>query len=359
MFSRFTKPAVVFILALSTAAGCAAPTESSDDVSSEVTGTQTQALGVATLVDTAVAFGAKAGPVVSVASSIYAMYQDVPGKLEAMNSKLDTVINNTAEIQRQVSDINAKLDAQFQADVVGPIAAAENYIAIDMKNQMTMLAMPGNEKVANDWDIYNNALNIHYAAADAAGEKLLAKFFPPGTQPAYTAAQWNRIFGLYLRASLVKVAIRDAKATLATTYFERTQSSTYAAAQTTTVGDLEGTVNQVVPKLESMKDSFVTARNMPNSLAQQCYVSGTYQIPRTVTTAKGGTRTVYVNANLYAFRDPGASYTSANYKALANCNSALSSYKAPLAARFNAWVHDNMEAPTAGLEAINANWATF
>jgi hypothetical protein len=361
MKSRLVVSALAVVLA--TASGCAVPAGADPSAQAQDEQEQTSqiadALEVQSLLDTAQAWGQKLGPVLGLASSIYGMYQDVPGKLAAMNAKLDTISSDLNALKTQVAAIDAKLDATFQADVVAPLETSEKYVSIDMKNQMDTLAAPGNEKLVNDWSSIRDTLDARYGDADTAGNRVLAYFTPDGlaATPAskYTPAQWYRIFGLELRAALAKVALRDAKATLASTYYDRAQTPEFKASRATAIADLVATVKDVSPQLRSLAALWVTARDVPGTMAQQCYQSGTwtrYPInPHAENTFP-----------VESFRDVGGSYTSEGFNwmpqtRMSGCPAALDAYKKDLPAKVDAWVKANLNDPIAAMEGIPANWA--
>lgn len=371
MFSRFATPAfaLVFSVAALSSIGCAAPVAGTADAPSENVATTEQALDGSSLLDTATQLGQKAGPVISAASFLYGLYQNVPGKLDAMNAKLDGIAGDTAAIKTQVAAIDTKMDEQFQADFLASMGAAENYIAIDMKNQMTTLAQPGNERLANesDWVTITTALNTHLTNTDTANQKVLEYFVPEGvTATKYTAAQWYRIFGYQLRAALVKVALRDAQATLASTYNDRAPSLESAARKQTAIANLVSTVENVTPQLRAIGDLYVAARN--GALANAaCFDNGTYRNQWYVDPFAG---MAYMTFSYQSFRDEGASYTSPQYTTgttnlsmggridrTNQCEIALEKYRYDIQPKIDAFVKANVDAPIASLQAVPANWA--
>lgn len=363
MFSRLTTSllAVVFGVSALATTGCAATT--GDDESADATETSAQALAVdpSSLLETAQQWGQKAGPALSLAGTLYGFYQDVPGKLDAMNAKLDVIAGDTAAIKSQLAVIDTKMDEQFKADFLAPMGAAENYISIDMKNLVAAL-QNGSNVDESLWLTTSTALSSQLEAADTASEKVLTYFAPEDAVASkWTATQWFRIYGYYLRASLVKIALRDAQATLASTYFDRTPTAEYAARKQMAVANLVSTVQDVAPTLRRIRGYYVTARDLPGLLAQQCFVSGTYQNIISVDLFLGVDQ---VMSPYESFRDPGAQYTSQQFPTarigkrehLNTCEERLGAYRYDMAPRIETFIKDSLDAPIASIEAIPANW---
>lgn len=372
MFSRFATSVVTAALVVTAVAttGCAgsvgedsAPSDEENGATVETaTVSEAEALDLSSLLDTAQELGTKAGPVFDVAHAIYSMYQDVPGKLDAMNAKLDGIAGDTAAMKKQLAAIDAKMDDQFKADFLAPMGAAENYVAIDMKNLMGSL-QTSTAADEGTWLTTTNALNNQIEAADTASEKVLDYFAPTDAVASkWTATQWYRIYGYYLRASLVKIALRDAQATLASAYYDRNPTPEYAARKQTAIANLVSTVQDVTPELRTLGDMYVTARDLPGLTQATCFDNGTY---RNFLLQDAMGMPIYVTAPYQSFRDVGAQYQSPQYMTAhpgsvtrsAECSMRLDSYRADVLPKIDAFVKSNIDAPIASLEAIPANWA--
>lgn len=369
MFSRITASVAALVIGVSAIAttGCAGAVGDGADMqdssaTTAATKTTTQALDGGSLFDTVQQLGQKAGPALSAAGFLYGLYTNVPGKLDAMNAKLDVIAGDTAAIKAQLAVIDAKMDDQFKAEFLGPMGTAENYISIDMKNLMTTLqSSQGVDE--GTWNTTANALDSQIQATDTASETVLSYFAPTDAVASkWTATQWFRVYGYYLRASLVKIALRDAEATLASTYYGRSPTADWAARKQTAVANLVSTVQQVTPVLRRIGDFYVTARDIPGLMKQTCFQNGTY---RNILGINPFVGVIYNDDPYESFRDPGAQYTSQQYvtsnqgdpRRYSLCAPALMAYREDMSTKVADFVKTSIDAPIATITGVPATWA--
>jgi hypothetical protein len=363
MFSRLSTSvlALVFGVSALAATGCAAPTGDVPEESSgtETTGTTTQALDPMSLVNTASQFGQKLGPALSTASFIYGLYQNVPGKLDAMNTQLATISGGVTKIQAQLDGIDKKLDTQFQAQNIAPLGTAENFIAIDMKNLMENLPASGFSDTL--YSTNTAAIGRELSTATTAGQAILENFAPEGVLAnTMKPAEWFRVYGIYLRASLVKIALRDAQANLEAAYDNNASTPDTVARKNIAIANYRDTIDEVTPNLVRLRDLYIAARRTPLANTDCFYVENYYY---QVDIDWLG-QPVYGYVTQQSFKDEGAQYQSPPYLVqnpgsevfTMQCQSNLRNYQNDMLPKIDAFVWTQFNGPIVDLNKIPSSW---